>query len=151
MTKTIPLSQDKVALVDDEDYDKLIVRKWIAQQHTKTWYVVASGNPWLSMHRLIMDCPSDKQVDHINHDGLDNRKENLRIVTNSVNQHNRRGVKGYQFIGYRNKWKATIMVNYKQMHLGYFDTEEEASAAYQQAKQKYVFGAQDVEGEDDDE
>ncbi len=91
------------------------------------------------MHRLIMDCPDGMDVDHINGDGLDNRRENLRIVTRSQNLRNRKtfknsksGFKGVIFNPVNGKWKAII-------NLGTFDTSEEAAKAYDEAIKK-LFG-----------
>lgn len=74
-------------------------------------------------------------VDHINGDKLDNRIENLRLATNTENQHNRKATKGKNFKGVnfdkvRNKWKAEIRVDNISYHIGRFDTEEEAHEAY---------------------
>lgn len=99
------------------------------------------------MHRIIMNCPEDRQVDHINGDGLDNRKSNLRVCTqrqNSCNtlkySTNKSGYKGVSFSKDTNKWRATIVVNYKQIHLGLFNTPEEAAEAY-------INKAREIQGE----
>jgi hypothetical protein len=146
--KQIPLTRNKVALVDDMDYERVSQISWRAQHSStqSTWYAIKSGNQWESMHRFIMDCPRDKEVDHINHDGLDNRRENLRIVTKSQNAHNRRNVLGYSYIGYRKKWKAKIMIDGRSKFLGYFNTEGEAAQAYATAKAT-IFG--NVKEDDD--
>jgi hypothetical protein len=77
----------------------------------------------------------DKQIDHINGNRNDNRLENLRIVSNQQNQFNRKNTKGYS--KQNNKFIAKIRINKKQIHLGCYDTEEEAHNAYLEAKQKY--------------
>jgi hypothetical protein len=95
-----------------------------------------------SAHRLAWlisegEDPGDLQVDHINGIRDDNRRENLRIVTASENQHNQRRAKGYSFHKRDNKWKAKIRLNGKEHHLGYYETESEARDAYIQAKAKF--------------
>lgn len=90
------------------------------------------------LHRLIMDCPKGLEVDHINHDNLDNRKNNLRIVTRKQNRYNtRRQVgsvskfKGVWYYKGRNKpWVASVNKDKKKYSLGYFYTQEEAAIAY---------------------
>jgi len=74
------------------------------------------------------------EVDHINRNKLDNRLENLRRVTHQENNFNKIS-KGYHKVG--NKFRVTIMLDYKSIHVGYFNTEIEAEEAYQQAKVKY--------------
>lgn len=80
--------------------------------------------------------PGDLEVDHINGIKDDNRRENLRLVTPSENQHNQRRAKGYYFYKQLNKWRAKIKLNGKEHHLGFHETEEEARAAYIEAKAK---------------
>lgn len=81
--KQIPLTQGKVALIDDEDYKHISQRKWYAAKIGKTYYaqhsIIRDGNQTtLMMHRQIMNPPSNLQCDHINGNGLDNRKSNLQ-------------------------------------------------------------------------
>ena len=80
--------------------------------------------------------PGSLQVDHINGLRDDNRRENLRVVTHSENQHNQRQAKGYHFHSWARKWRASIRLNGKGVHLGYYTTEEEARTAYVEAKAK---------------
>jgi len=82
----------------------------------------------------IFDNSKSNCIDHINHVTNDNSAENLRVVTHQQNNFNRDGVKGYYWCKSRNKWKAQINVNRKKKHLGYFDKEEDACAAYLEAK-----------------
>jgi len=98
------------------------------------------------MHRLIMGV-TDRRVwtDHINHDGLDNRRANLRVCTNRQNQRNQRaqGVpktsryKGVWFSTREHCWTAQIAVGDNRIHLGYFTSEESAAVAYDNAARKY--------------
>jgi hypothetical protein len=76
------------------------------------------------------------RLDHINQNILDNRISNLRIVTHQQNQFNTKA-KGYSWDKNRNKWVSLIMLNKKSIHLGRFDTEQEARDAYLEAKKKY--------------
>lgn len=84
--KEIPLTQGKVALVDDEDCERLNQFKWYALKRPNTWYAVR--NVWvenkrtaISMHREIMDASRGQEIDHKNGDGLYNLKVNLRFCT----------------------------------------------------------------------
>ena len=91
--KKIKLTQGKVALVDDEDYERVSKIKWAAEQCStvKSNYYARNRNQNIKMHRLIMDLDkSDLVVDHINHNTLDNRKKNLRICTKAENNRNRK-------------------------------------------------------------
>jgi len=145
--KTIPLSQGQYAIVDDEDFDWLMQWKWHASWNlrTRSFYAVRSiplpngKKTTESMHRVILGLGrGDKlQGDHIDHDTLDNRRANVRIVTNQENQHNPRRTKGYTWDKNRRKFEAKIMVNGIKKHLGRFDTPAEARAAYLAAKPIY--------------
>ena len=127
---------------DLEDYDKIKDYCW----HSRDGYLVSekSHNEVIIMHRLIMNCPEDKYIDHINHDRRDNRKENLRICTkyeNSLNMKKQNRVlsskyKGVCFDKKSNKWRATITYQGKQKYLGTFKNEEDAALKYNEyAKQ----------------
>jgi hypothetical protein len=148
--KRISLSQGKHALVDDEDYESVSKYKWCAHI-TRKKYSYATRNvkvngkyKTISMHRLIMLCPDNMQIDHINHNGLDNRKKNLRICKPRQNCMNRykhqsshRKYKGVWLHPNIDKWKAGICVNGKLINLGLFKTEKEAAKAYNRAAKKY--------------
>lgn len=137
MTKEIQLSQGMVAIVDDEDFE------WLSQY---VYYYVSStgyarrvdGYSRKYMHRDITKCPDDLHVDHINGNRLDNRRENLRIVTVSQNHMNRirlpisktsiyRGVSAYTM---RGMWQAQIHKSGKILHFGHFKDEAEAALVY---------------------
>ena len=98
-----------------------------------------------SIHRMLMGDPEGKQVDHINHDTLDCRKANLRVVTCAQNQWNRRGpqennttgFRGVQWRKDRKKFIARLKVNGELKHIGTFETKELAHAAYAQANKKF--------------
>lgn len=138
--KKIPLTQGKFALVDDADYDWLMQWKWYAIRNDKgSWY--AQGyvyNKHVRMHRLIIKAPSGVDVDHINGDGLDNRGHNLRLCTNSQNQHNqktrRKGTssiyKGVSWHRSSKRWQVLINYNKERIYLGLFTNEIEAAKVY---------------------
>lgn len=140
--KEISLTQGKVAIVDDEDY------KWLAQWK---WYChgkyAERGFPIrIKMHRVIINTPPGMETDHINGNGLDNRKSNLRICTHSENMMNQcvqkrsaTGFKGVWFSKQHKKWRACIRNNKVHIHLGLFSTPEDAARAYDDAA-KQVFG-----------
>lgn len=157
--KKIALGNARFTLVDDEDFDWLNQWKWHYCKsgsgkvgYARNWN---KGNP-IRMHRLIMGDPDGKQIDHINGDGLDNQRKNLRTATASQNNMNRKqhnnqhGFKGIYFYNtrrYYNKkttrttnpknWKARIKINRKFIHLGSYSTKEEAAKSYDRATKKY--------------
>ena len=141
--KEIQLTQGKVALVDDEDFEYLNQWKWYV---TKRNYVRRSKeNETLYLHRIILNV-KDKNIfiDHVNMNKLDNRKINLRICNRSQNGMNRNktslnssGYKGVVFDIRRKKYYAKIKVNQKIIFLGYYINCIDAARAYNQAAQKY--------------
>jgi len=119
-------------LIDKEDIGILGDKFWYLQN---TGYV--NNKKGIPLHRLIMNCPKGKYIDHINGNKLDNRKANLRICTNAENLRNRAMTKknksGYKGVHWSNrykKWVASIGKNYKVFVLGQYNTPEEAYAAY---------------------
>jgi hypothetical protein len=149
--KFIPLTQGKVAIVDDEDFEKLNRYKWNAGLIGNIWYakrmVTSNGRRKdMTMHRQLMKKPSGKFIDHINHDGLDNRRENLRICTRSQNNKNHRklknntsGMNNVHWYKKSKKWMAYIKKDGKKTHLGLFIDKEEAGRAVDK-KAKELFG-----------
>ncbi len=152
--KEVPLTQGKVALVDDEDFEYLNQWKWYAHHSRKcqTFYARRSGldastgkyTKTIHMHRVIMQCPDDVtiEVDHKNHNGLDNRRENLAVGTRQDNGLNRLVHKDIRYTGVtRSKisksFIAQITINRRSIYLGSFPTQEEAAQAYQSAKKEY--------------
>ena len=114
--KKITLTQGKEAIVDDDDYEMLMEYKWCAQKRITGIFYVARSTPkdssgkqkiLLLMHREITNAPKGMEVDHINGNPLDNRKENLRICTNQQNAMNRGkrsdNTSGYKGVSYKKK------------------------------------------------
>lgn len=159
MAKEVPLTQDKVALVDDDDYPVVSRYKWHAMHcYEHLWYAATGHNTYL--HRFILNPPRGYTVDHINGNGLDCRKENMRICKLSdnvknrhcyagqpikekgrrphrLNRNNRSGFLGVCHHPLSNKWRAQIIINGKYKHLGFFDVPQQAAEAYDQAALKH--------------
>ncbi len=149
--KTITLTQGLIAFVDDEDYKELTVHKWrvIWQPRQQAFSAVrADGRQIIRMHRQIMEAQPGQDVDHINHNTLDNRRENLRICTHAENMRNMRNqrlrngtsiYKGVSWYKQSCKWRAKITMKGHQYHLGHFTNEYDAALAYDTAARK-MFG-----------
>ena len=149
--KKIKLTRGKYALVDNDDFEYLNQWKWCfcasgngyAARHK---HISGSGEKRVRkviyMHREINNTPNGFETDHINRDGLDNRKSNLRLADRRLNVINRglsknniSGVKGVH--KHRNRWVARICVNYKEIHLGCFVDKKTATMERQKAEKIY--------------
>jgi len=142
--KEIPLSGGMSALIDASDYPLVSTYTWCAHRIDGSIYAATNirdgeSTHTVHMHRLLMT-PGSMHVDHINGDGLDNRRENLRVCTNAQNRLNSRryrnntsGAKGVSWCKKTGKWYARIAVDGRRVFLGFFPTINEASDAYAKA------------------
>lgn len=156
--REIPLTQGKVALVDDSDFEWLSQWKWNAEPHqTKSgiqeiWYAkrliytgVHSRSIKVYMHRFLLGISDFRtKVDHRDSDGLNNQRYNLRQSTNSQNSANSRkslrntsGFKGVHWYKPCSKWQAQIRCGPRRFHLGYFANKVDAARAYNEAALHY--------------
>jgi hypothetical protein len=150
----ILLTQDKFAIIDDENYELISKYKWSASKMGNQYYAVTKSSRKLGnrknlfMHRLILGLNfGDKRYgDHINHDTLDNRNNNLRIVDSHQSSLNRRShnnsssiYKGVGWDKHIQKWRSRIYINNHDIYLGTFHNDADAAKAYD-AKAKELFG-----------
>lgn len=149
-TAYVPLTKGYEAVIDAADVELVASRRWFA--NVSTWsgsatvrvYAAATiRNTTVSMHKLLLIDAGKMQVDHIDGDGLNNRRSNLRLVSTAQNQWNQRrhsdntsGVKGVHRSSRDKKWCAQIRVSNKVHSLGHFDTLEAAAAAYAEASKR---------------
>jgi hypothetical protein len=163
MTIRIDLTQNKQAIVDEIDED-IANYHWRAHidSHTKgtmneVWYATRyeimpnKTRIYINMHTIILEKVIGRKpntgelVDHIDHDGLNNRRSNLRLSTSTLNQANQRPqarpkssvYKGVHWDKEYNNWRARIFVHGVRIHLGRFRTEKEAASAYNEAAAQY--------------
>ena len=148
--KQIPLTQGKFALVDDDIYDLIGNLKWCLQKGRTVLYATRHSSRKLPekrhtiwMHHLVIGKPTKgMMIDHIDGNGLNNQRSNLRIVTNRQNLQNMKNhrngkLSGCYYNKNNNKWQAQIRINGKIKYLGYYNTEQEAHDAYLKAL-KYI-------------
>lgn len=143
----VPLTKGYVATIDAADVPLVEGFNWCAFV-TPRWTVYAGRGSShddgkhlaIRMHRVIIGAAHGLAVDHIDGNGLNNRRSNLRLATRAQNQHNRgvradsaSGLKGVLRHALTGRWRAYIRVDGKKIHLGYFDTAEAAHAAYSAA------------------
>ena len=145
----IPLSQGKVALVDDEDFDSLNAFKWSAGRNGRMLYAIRHvhrddyGRTTVGMHRIVLarklgrSLAKGEDTDHINGNSLDNRRENLRGATRSQNNrncHRHIANPSSRFLGVSwskpsEKWRVEIKIGGKRVYLGSYQSEIEAAIA----------------------
>jgi hypothetical protein len=132
-TKKIVLKHGEIALVDADDYDRLFNFNWYSVSSKGSKYAKTGKNT--RMHRMILNLTDSKLiVDHLNGNGLDNRKQNLRIVSSAENVKNRQRPSSNKksipgVYKQRDKWIARVCVNYENISLGRFEKEEDAVIA----------------------
>lgn len=146
--KEINTNTGQIVLVDDDDFQELSKRTWVVAKRSNLGVYARAmiDGKWKYMHRLIMGSKSGEIVDHKNMNGLDNRRDNLRLCGMSENSSNRvkkAGVnvsskyKGVHFDRRNkkseNRWIAMIYAGGRSKYLGLFATEVEAAEAYNRA------------------
>ncbi|KKN66937.1 hypothetical protein LCGC14_0466170 [marine sediment metagenome] len=154
--REIILTQGKVSLVDDKDYKWLNEYKWYAHKDGYTYYAVRNRSIWtdgvgpglISIHRVILKAKKGEICDHIDRNGLNNRRSNLQIVSarkNSLNSRlsksNTSGFKGVYYVGLdinlNERWTAQIIINGIHKYIDVFATPEEAHEARQIYLEQY--------------
>jgi len=147
--KEIQLTQGKTAVIDDEDFQLISKWKWrvVKKKSDQTCYAMRRTKEngkhiAVTMHRAIMNPPKGAPIDHIDGDGLNNRRSNLRVCTHAQNCWNRKHnsnaknrFKGVYKKGTR--WESFITTNRQKVYLGSFETDLEAALAYNIAATKY--------------
>lgn len=143
--KKIALTQGKFTKIDDSDYENLNKFKWYAKKSGNTFYAYRNLNgKSIMMHAFIIKTPKGSDTDHIDGDGLNNQRNNLRACSHSENvknkgkyKNNTSGFKGVLWDKVERKWKAEIRVDKKKKYLGRFCKKEDAYMAYCKACIEY--------------
>jgi hypothetical protein len=146
---SISLSQGKTTIIDDCDFNIVSSLRWFAFKSGNTFYAHANTRNengeriGVSMHRLIMNAPKLMLVDHINMNGLDNRRVNMRVCSRSQNSQNRiktRGVSRFKGVTWHKpskRWTSYIEFHTKKIFVGMFSDEYDAALAYDAAAKIY--------------
>jgi hypothetical protein len=147
--KELKISKGYTVLIDDDDFDRVSAHWWQAVEQPHTVYAIHrryrddGTRAAIRLHRFVMNAPDGVEVDHINHNGLDCRKSNLRFATrqqNSANCRRRSGqnvFKGVEQDSRTNRFRAYITYRTKRYSIGYFATAEEAALAYDERARDY--------------
>lgn len=133
---------------DKSELFAVIGRRWSFVRTTSSSgrvYLYANNRSLGLLHRYLTEAPQGLQVDHINHDTLDNRKENLRFVTSAENRqnihresNNRSGIRGIKWYDKTSRWRASFFKEGKERHVGFYKDLEEAKEALRIARAKYL-------------
>jgi len=145
--KKISLTRGMFALVDDEDYEWLSQWKWYALRTRKNCFYVArqKNGKTVLMHREILNLKKDQKIQghHKNHNTLDNRRKNLEIVNNRENNSNKKyhskhgvGIEKKKDIRRQKPFRASVEINGKAKHIGYFTTAKKAQEARKEFLEK---------------
>lgn len=148
--KLIPVHGGYFSKVDDEDFEELSKFVWHSTKGQNTIYAARNvprkggGYSTVGMHRIVNKTPKGMHTDHVDGDGLNNTRTNLRTATPTQNGRNRKPNKGcvseFKGVWWRKNrcvWIASIRVNKVSVYLGQYDSENEAAAAYKIAANKY--------------
>lgn len=125
------------AKIDLEDVDKCRKYKWHIRHSRNTDYVVTSlkGNQKIHLHQYVLNYYGDQDIDHLNRDGLDNQKINLQIKSHADNLRNQSNERKGIILTPSGKYASRIMIDYRSIHLGTFETYDQALDARIKAEQ----------------
>jgi hypothetical protein len=148
MSKQIPLTKGKFAIIDDSDFERVNQFKWCAHKskRSSTWYAIRHGarpqRKSILLHVFLMNPLQGMKIDHIDGNGLNSQRHNLRVVTDSQSAMNkgkhRDNTSGYKGVcKAENKWMASLTVEYKHIYGGIFSTPEEAAHVYDKLAKKH--------------
>lgn len=138
--KEIKLTQNQIALIDDDDLEKVSNHNWYSHKRTNKFYAESTINKkHIHLHRFILGVnDSNIIIDHIDGNSLNNQKSNLRLCSFAENQMNKKpyknapisNIKGISFISATKKWRAQIQSSKKKIYIGVFDDYKNAALAY---------------------
>jgi HNH endonuclease len=137
-------NSQRSALIDDEDLPKVSGFRWhlTSNGYVGAMVTVNGHRKMVLLHRHLLNAPPKTHVDHLSADKLDNRRDNIRIVTFQINQVNRKrlnrnntsGARGVRYVSILRKWRVTLMKNRRMLHIGVYETREMAIIARKDAE-----------------